>query len=225
MPVAKTKHLAFGTAVHSALFDFLAQFNATGTIPKAGYVTRRFLAHLDREILSDAERADARELGTEALRRYVQQYAQSFSPGSLLEYDFRRHGVHVDDIRLTGKLDKIEIVDEAKKLVVVVDYKTGNPDSAARHFRNGGGDYWRQLVFYKLLTELSPQFPYTMVRGELDFIQPSRRTGQFIKKAYEVSPSDTKELAETIRQVWSEIKALKFLEAEGCGECEYCLRA
>jgi DNA helicase-2/ATP-dependent DNA helicase PcrA len=128
-------------------------------------------------------------------------------------------------LRLTGQLDKIEIIDQKKKLINIVDYKTGNPDNAGKYLKKDG-KYFRQLVFYKLLTELSPRFEYEMISGEIDFIQPSNRTGKLVKKRFEISSADVKELKATIQKAWQEIQDLKFLDpSAACGECEYCTRS
>ena len=57
------------------------------------------------------------------------------------------------------------------------------------------------------------------------FIQASKRTGKLVKKKFEVSDKDVKELKATIQCVWQEMQDLKFLDpAAACGECEYCQR-
>ena len=120
-------------------------------------------------------------------------------------------------------MDKIEIVDGKKKLVNVVDFKTGNVNNAIKEL-GSAGNYRRQLVFYQLLCNESQRFQYEMVSGELDFIEASETTG-FIKKKIEVTNQEVQELKKTITRVWQEMQQLKFLEKDGgCGkkDCEYC---
>lgn len=224
VPAAKTKSMAFGTAVHAALRDFLAAFSRRRTLPSENFLLDRFASHLAREVLTDQEQADSLVLGRAALSAYYQRYRDEFSSNALLEYSFREHGVElpVQSLRLTGTLDKVEIVDASRKLVNVVDYKTGNPDGAAAKLREGGA-YRRQLAFYKLLTELSPRFEYEMVSGEIDFVQPSKRYNKLIKKQVVISKAEVSELQATIARVWQEIQDLRFLDPDvGCGECRYC---
>jgi DNA helicase II / ATP-dependent DNA helicase PcrA len=221
VPERKNKHMALGTAVHNALRDVFVR-RREDTNAGAGFLGQRFRYYLGREDLTPAERADSLALGETSLSAYWEHWRGSFVAAVLAEYSFSSHGVHLDDLRLTGKLDKIEVINEKKKEVNVVDYKTGNPDNARGRLKEGG-DYRRQLVFYQLLCDLSPRFPYTMVSGELDFIQPSTRTGKFVKKSFTISAGEIEELTATIRRVWREIKALKFLEPDAaCGECKYC---
>lgn len=220
VPAAKTKHMAFGTAVHNALRDFFAQYGVKGNVPDMDYLIEKFNYHLGLEDLIESEKSDSVEFGKKVLTQYYDFYKEDLVAKTLLEYDFRPHGVHLDDLLLTGKLDKVEITGDGKK-VNVVDYKTGNPDNAAKHLRSGES-YRRQLVFYKLLGDLSPRFEYEVESGEIDFVQASKRTGKLVKKKFEISVDEVEELKETIKKVWGDIKELKFLEDEGCGECEYC---
>ncbi|MFH1354405.1 MAG: ATP-dependent DNA helicase [bacterium] len=219
VPAAKTKHMAFGTAVHGALKDLFLKLNEDGRLPGEKYLIDRFVYYLGFEDLTRRERSDSVQFGKEILKNYYRFYAKSFKTKALVEYDFRSHGVHFEDLILTGKVDKAEVLNEKK--VNVVDYKTGNPDNAGKHLREEG-NYRRQIVFYKLLGDLSPKFGYEVVSGEIDFVQPSKRTGKLVKKKFIIGGDETDELKEMIRKVWKEIKELKFLEGKGCGKCDYC---
>jgi hypothetical protein len=106
----------------------------------------------------------------------------------------------------------------------VIDYKTGNPDNKSSELKPDG-DYHRQIVFYKLLCDLSPKFPYTMTSGEIQFVQKSSRDGKFKRNHIKVSSEDLDRLKTQIKSVYEDIQKLQFLnpsEWESCGECEYC---
>lgn len=215
-PAAKTKHMAFGTAVHAALFDL---FGAKGV--SQHYLLERFTYHLHREVLADKDLSDSEELGRQVLSAYFTRNHTKFVPAVAREFSFTGHGIHVDDLRLTGKIDKVELVNKKSQQVNVIDYKTGNPDGKSAAL-NPGGTYHRQLVFYQLLANQSKQFNYTMVSGEIDFVQPSKRTGKFVKSRIMVSDDEVAGLTQEIRTVWADMKQLAFLEAPLCGKCEYC---
>ena len=155
--------------------------------------------------------------------------------------EFNIRGVEFSPkVVLTGKLDKIEFLGSGNS-VNVVDYKTGVPKSrnailgktktetapTLRLYVGGrgsdrsvGGDYWRQLVFYKIL--LDRQGKYRMASAELDFVEPTK-AGQYRKEKFEVSDADVKELEELIRTVTAEILSLGFWQKR-CDDakCEYC---
>ncbi len=216
VPAVKTKHMAFGTAIHAALYDFLSK----SRLSKTGLL-QRFEHHLRQELLTKTEYRDSLDLGRKVLGAYCQYYSQTITRTVLLEYSFAAHGVTVQGVPLTGLLDKVEIIDSKKKLVSVVDYKTGRPDRKYRELVVGG-EYWRQLVFYKLLCDNSSRFLYTMQSGQIDFVQPNR-AGQYVKKTILIGDEDKEKVSNEIARVWQEIQKLQFLSSDvACGECEYC---
>jgi DNA helicase II / ATP-dependent DNA helicase PcrA len=221
VPAVRSVYQALGTAVHGALDDFLYRYQQEARVPAPEVLLASFERHLKREVLTAEEARDVRDVGRDILAAYFDKYSATFNPNAVSEFDFRSHGVRVGSAAITGKIDKIEWLDADKKTANVVDYKTGQPDGKAAALKPGG-EYHRQLVFYKLLCDGSPRFPHEMVSGEIDFVQPSRK-GTFIKERIVVTEADTKELTETIERVWQEIKGLRFLDpAAWCGECEYC---
>lgn len=217
VPAARTVHQALGTAIHAALDSWL---RAAG--PSKQWLIGSFGRNLRREVLADSEAKDVLDVGTKILSAYFDQYATSFNPRAVGEFNFASHGVRVGGAAVTGKIDKIEWLDEARTQANVVDYKTGQPDGKGAALKPGG-DYHRQLVFYQLLCDLSPRFPEQMVSGEIDFVQPNKK-GVFVKKRIEVTQADLEELQQIISRVWQEIQALRFLDpATWCGKCEYCV--
>ena len=132
-----------------------------------------------------------------------------------------------DSIIFTGKYDKVEWQDEKKRLVRILDYKTGKPDE---HLKNidecddlGSPDcegYLRQLVAYKLLFERDKKESAgrRVGSGALVFIEPvsedlkrkGYKKGNYATKVVDISDSMTAELEEVIKNTWVDIKALKF---------------
>ena len=124
-------------------------------------------------------------------------------------------------LQLTGKLDKIEFIDE--KNVVVVDYKTGKPKSRNEiegKTKDADGNYKRQLTFYKLL--LDGDGKLRMNSGQIDFIEPNDR-GIYKKESFEITNAEVVELKALISTVADEILNLKFVN-KTCDdkECPYC---
>lgn len=223
VPSAMNKHMAFGSAVHDALRD-LTLAHQKGPLPSEDYLLQQFEKALSRQVLTEQDRRGSLDYGKQTLAAYYQNTKNELRSNSLPEYNFASHGVNLEGVPLTGKLDKIEILDPQKKTVHVVDYKTGNPDSKSQAL-GADGEYRRQILFYKLLCDLSPKFPYTMVSGEIDFIQPSSRTHAFKRQRIEPTAEELSHLKNTIKDVYMDIMELRFLnldEWKTCGECEYC---
>jgi DNA helicase-2/ATP-dependent DNA helicase PcrA len=122
---------------------------------------------------------------------------------------------------LTGKLDKVEFIDE--KNVAVIDYKTAKPKSRndiEGKTKTSDGNYKRQLVFYKLLLDGDNKF--NMRYGEIDFIEPNER-GIYKKERFDITDAEVEELKSIIKKTAKEIISLSFIDSV-CEdkECEYC---
>ena len=129
-----------------------------------------------------------------------------------------------EKIKLTGKLDKLELQPNRRE-ASVVDYKTSQPKTKnwiLGNTKDSKGNYFRQLVFYKLLLDSIPHNKYIMTAGTIDFTEPDEKN-RFKKETFEISNDDVKALKETITQTANEILNFKFW-GKKCGEkdCEYC---
>jgi DNA helicase II / ATP-dependent DNA helicase PcrA len=224
VPEVRSVHQALGTAVHEALRAFLQKYQHEGQVPAKEWLVTTFVEYVRRELLSETEARDVEDIGRKTLEAYFDRYATDFEIQAMSEFDFSSHGVRIGEAAITGTLDKIEWLDADKKTVNVVDYKTGQPENKMRAVKPGGV-YHQQLVFYKLLCDYSPRFPYEMISGEIDFVQPTR-TGKFVKQKITVTDQDTKQLVDSIQEVWADIHAHAFLDpTTWCGKCEYCVSA
>lgn len=113
----------------------------------------------------------------------------------------------------------------------VLDYKTGNPAAAAKlrpalpeaatasltewlaNPALGGGDYWRQGIFCRLLLAHAPGQPHAAATVTFDFLRPVAAT-----------PADEATVLAQIRVVDAAIRRHEF--DPGCSQCRWChLRA
>ena len=101
---------------------------------------------------------------------------------SEIEFNFKDQGVVIGQARLTGKIDKMVMFKDERK-IAVVDLKTGKP--LTKWYETGNTKeaqktdrYRRQLVFYKILVENSREFngKFNVEEGQLDFMQPEEET-------------------------------------------------
>lgn len=222
IPSMKTRSLMLGSAMHDTLRDMFEALRAGKPLPDAEKLQSLFATYLKREPISEKDFQEILSRGSRAITGYVENYKNEFFTNVITEHNFKKYHVMIGDVPITGKLDKIEIIDEGEKLVHVVDYKTGNSDTWYEKIKKDG-NYVRQMVFYKLLCDNAKQFGYTMQSGEIDFVEPSKKG--YVKKRIEITAEDTVQLAETIQKVWRQIQELHFMDpASGCHkkECEYC---
>jgi len=228
VPKAKTRSLAYGTAIHYALEIFFRTYKKTGKLPKVRKLLDFFQAGLKREVLLDNDFDDLLRKGNNDLMAYYDYYANDWLVPLYNEYNFATGKVLLDkSIPLSGKVDRIELIEDGDgESVRVIDYKTGKPKSrndVLGKTKNSNGDYWRQLVFYKLLGDLSSRFVYRIRETELDFVEPMP-SGKFKKERFKITKEDLDELKKTIKEVWRGISRLEFdgcHDQSKCKDCEY----
>ena len=125
--------------------------------------------------------------------------------------EFAISGVNIEeDIRLTGKLDKLEIL--FNNLVNVVDYKTGKPKSENQIMgmtKSSDDNYYNQLKFYGLLLKYYQDGKYTMSKGVIDFIEPNE-TKKHVKREFMISDQEIEDLEKEVKRVGREILDLAF---------------
>ena len=225
IPKTPTKSLVFGTAAHAALrryFDTRTQQQEE--IGKEKLI-EWFVDAMRRAPLSRNERVETVERGKKFLDGWYDEYHDSWADDCKNEYRLQLE-LPIDELpggklRLRGDIDKMEFLPGGG--INVVDYKTGHPKSRNEiqgNTKNGTADYWRQLVFYKMLLDMEGK--YTMKTGELDFLQPDDK-GKYHRERFDVLPTDVDELKTLVTDTAKNIYNLTFWN-QYCDEphCEYC---
>ena len=234
VPSAKSKHASFGTAIHNSLYEIFTllkkapAFNqndsSNSELNHNLYKTKlleSFEKYLKAEFLDEKDYDDSLSLGKDALTKYYDKYSSNFITKTELEFDHK--SLEYNGIKLTGKIDKIEILDPVAKTVNVVDYKTGNPASK-RSALKAGTDYHRQIVFYQLLCDLALKegtFKYRMISGELDFVQQDN-AGEFYKDKIIVRNEDIENLRQEIEVFKKQVFNHEFEMTSDTKKCDRC---
>lgn len=223
----KTVHQKRGTAVHAALEAF---FEKRNHVPKTGvlFLLKSFREALVREDLDEAVFERLLRDGSAHLKGWHDARRTSWPVHT--KNEFRVKGVLLspkDEVRLSGVIDRMDLLDERGHEVRVIDYKTGKPKSRNEIERKtqaeGAGEYKRQLVFYRLLLDRFENGRYRMGEGVLDFIEPTQ-SGAFKQEAFVIGADETHELEEDIRRAAEAVQALSFWDVR-CGreDCEDCV--
>lgn len=221
IPKAKSKHQMYGTAVHGALKDFFDKFKKEKT--DKNYLIERYDFYLNKEFILNKDLDELRERGEKSLSNYFDYYKDLWPTNTITELNIS--GILLTpDIKLTGKIDKIELSQDLTH-VNVIDYKTGKPKSRGEiegTTANSNGDMKRQLVFYNLLLNMFDEGKYKMTGGDIDFIESNER-GIYKKEHFEIENKEIKELEEMIKNVSDQILNLSFWN-KGCDDkkCEFC---
>ncbi len=226
VPFQKNDALAFGSAVHTALERLFVDMKLKhGVFPDKDHVLGVFRSALFSEVscFTPVQLDRRLEQGATLLSEYYDHYVTTFHKDVEIEFKVPRY--LLDGIPVTGKIDKIELNGDSCK---VVDYKTGDPDKSATPMTAPpnekdplGGDYWRQMVFYKLLLENYEERPRKVTLGMFDYIQKSK-TGEYKQVVVPVFAQDEQIVRGQIKDVYTRIMNHEF--DRGCGEetCHWC---
>lgn len=202
IPQNKEKFSSFGTAVHSALSSFYLK-------KSKDEVLKIFDQSLKNERLPKADYLWCLDNGHKILSEYVDQYADSVKDGNECEHNFATENIVYKNIPLTGKIDLIEKVQDGK--INVIDFKTGNADSKYKELAEDG-DYYRQIVFYKLLLDIKNDTRFQFNQGIIDFVEKSKLKKSFVRKIINVTDEDLNKLKIEIEEVYQKITNLEFFE-------------
>lgn len=232
LPRAKALPMAFGTAVHQALERFYRVVQEDGARPTKEILLREFEKALKKEVMTEHDFVSRLKYGKKILSNYFEQtqeeIPQVVEVERMVGYGWSR-AILDQNIYLTGKIDRIDWIDKSKKMVRVVDYKTGKPKTEG--FIEGRtksvglsereqalpeiirGPYKRQLIFYKLLTQLDQTFNAEVVEGVFEFVEPYKTNdNRLMPRAFKISQEEVDELKKLIKEVMKEIRGLEFLK-------------
>lgn len=139
-----------------------------------------------------------------------------------VDVELNIHKVTIDGVPVAGVIDKIEYDDFGNP--TIVDYKSGSFDVkklAGIKTGSAGGDYRRQLWFYKLLYEsYRPNGPKVKA-GIIAYLQTSP-DGNFPQKAIELDGSEEALVRELITGTYQKIMQMEFQQGCGKPDCNWC---
>lgn len=175
-PQAKNASGVYGTAIHKALEDAHIITRKEGEVPTLEVLIASFTRELKRGRLQDFEEEKLLARGEKVLEQYYTLKKKDIKGEHLVELNFAKQTVMIDDALFTGKIDMV--IENEEKEWVVVDLKTGKGFSdwdepklsvydelKLRHYRY-------QLMMYKLLVENSRDYrDNTVTEGVLEFTE------------------------------------------------------
>jgi DNA helicase-2/ATP-dependent DNA helicase PcrA len=225
VPVLQSEAASYGLAMHNALERLFEQLQLSKD--KRFVSEPQFIQLFEWEMeklmpfFSPKEYQRRLETGRQNLSAYYRQHIGQWHKNVRVEVNVRN--TEVDGVPINGMIDKLELYD--KSLCHIVDYKTGSKD-ANKLRRPGkmnlqGGNYWRQLVFYKILFESSDRSGRKVDRGSIAYLEPDTN-GHFPTKTISFNADDVRLVRGMIKETYERIMAHDFYE--GCGErsCPWC---
>ena len=226
VPSARNVSMGFGSSVHYALETFFRDMLADEkkAFPYKEQLLLRFEEGMQiyRSHFTDKDYANRMEYAHKILPAYYEQYIEGWNKVVVLEYDIK-HAVY-EHVPLSGKLDKLEFDGNA---VNVVDYKTGKPENGLKKMKAPsdkdivGGDYWRQIVFYKILMDADKRKTWEMISGEMDFLEQNTKRA-YTKQKLVVSLDDLELVKKQLITSYDAIIKHEFENGCGKDDCMWC---
>jgi len=226
VPMARTTAMGFGNAIHYALEMYFRSLNEkskeNSAIPPKEFLLEYFEKGMERyhSHFTTLEYQNYLTHGKKVLETYFDYYHDHWSDPKEYKLEYVVDDVSVEGIPIKGKLDKLIFYEDQLE---VVDYKTGRYKAAKLKPPLGpddnGGDYWRQLTFYKLLLDNDPKRTLKYTSGTMDFVEQSNN--QFYRRSLVISKLDTELVIDQIKESYDRLNNHDFT---GCGEdnCKWC---
>ena len=231
IPTARTKYMGFGRAIHKALEDYFMMINEDKSVG-----LEDFLSAFHRGMVSYKSHFTTEEY--KLMSAYGAQILPTYYNGRLsVRQEVSKYGLEVkvdhaeyQGVPIKGVLDRVDVHKDGH--VDVTDYKTGNifdykNKKKLKPPKEGdaddyGGDYWRQIVFYKLLLNSDKKHNWDMTSGWMDFVEPEKDTGELFREKIVVRPEDINIVGMQIKDTWQKIQNHEF--TEGCQDehCTWC---
>lgn len=221
IPEAENKFMFFGTAIHTTLKYYADKRNIGEDIAVTGLIDvfTNAIAHVPITTLEFKELVNK---GERALNEWWKVRHNSWPEHTVAEKSIETTlKIGNSNIIIRGKLDRADFTEEG---IVIVDYKTGKTkthNELLGKTKGSNGNYFRQLIFYKLLLSLSSE-PKEMDIGVIDFVEPDEKN-KIHEERFIITQNNVNELKDTIKLVSDEIRTLSFWNTHCDDEkCEWC---
>lgn len=214
-PQGKNIAASYGSAVHEALEKFFMDYNRKKTFQEQ-ILHDVFETAFRKEGFPPHEEGTWIKRGHENLHALYRDISGKTYGELIMEKDFRTEGggIYLDDIQLTGKIDRIEKLDD--DTLIITDYKTGKWFDSF----DGKWDPWKkikqwkyrlQLAFYAILFELSPYYRlFPKKQYELFFVEENQTEKRFHRVREYIQGGEVERTKNLIRAVMKKIKHLDF---------------
>ncbi len=229
VPLANSPYLGFGNAVHYAL-----QRTLEDHLHGLPLTEERLMQHYESQMLFFRAHFSTKEFenylkhGERILPAYVAHHRDRWLSAKRLLVEKNISHVTHRGIPIKGRIDLI--LEDSSGRYTVIDFKTGNMDNpqlrnqklrAQTSFDRPGGDYWRQVVFYKILLDAQADDPVIMDVGQMSFVEPDKH-GQFYDKDFLVDLGQYELVSDQIVSVHQRLHDHDFDVDCGRRDCDWC---
>jgi len=227
VPLGRSATMGFGNAIHYALEHFFR--DVENSVPRSMGSVQKLLDFYTKGLeyykshFTSQEFENLTKHGQNILTEYYTEHSAAWLVPRKYEIEYEIKSTEYQGVPISGKLDRINIYDNH---ISVTDYKTGRYDAKKLKPPAGGdddlgGDYWRQIMFYRLLLDGDKKHNWVMTKGVMDFIEKGK-DDKYKKGEFEIASFETEMVGGQLVQAYQDIK--NHLFTPGCGEdtCKWC---
>ena len=226
VPSARNASTGFGNAMHETVEHFmngLEKEPEKATTERLVYLYERALNGY-RSHFTDGQYDDYLTHGRMILPDLYKKKIDEWKALPKYKMEANLNNAQYKGVPIKGKLDQVEIFPTH---VNVVDFKTGShkKDKIERPSDKNltGGDYWRQIVFYKMLLESDKKHNWPGLSvGKISYLEPDKFTYSFKDIEITVTPADMEKVGEQISDTYKKIKAYAFNKTCSDKKCQWC---
>lgn len=225
VPSVQREAASYGSAMHEALEKTFKKMLAAKPrkFPGMRVLVKDFEEEMEYQRGFFSERSFEQRLraGRHHLKAFYRKHAKKWSKNAKIE--LRITNVEIEGVPVVGVIDRLDYLPDMK--VHIVDYKTSKPK--AEHLRKPtpkkpeGGNYWRQLIFYKLLFENYKNTEYRAISAEISYLEPDK-SGEYLNPSLTFSPKEIDAVRVLIKEAYAKIMAQDFYKGCGKPECNWC---
>lgn len=209
IPEVMSTSSAFGSAVHASLQDFLNKYKRTEKLPSIDYLQEVYKIALSKQILEEADFQNYLTHGNNVLTNFYKEKLFETKITSVPELNFSAYKIRVNNVPITGKIDRIDFIDQLSGNIQVIDYKTGKRNAAKLNVEKKG-DYVIQLLFYKLLIDNYKKYKWIVNEGKIIFVEPETSGKVQKDQIIKLENQDIEWLQNEIEIVYNAIINLEF---------------
>ncbi len=216
---------SYGNALHNALQKYfnLMLAHPERAFPEQETLLELFTDEMERahSFFSSEEYTSRLAQGKNNLGMYYELYRSTWTTQCRTE--LRVQQVEVEGVPIKGVIDRIDFLNEQE--IAILDYKSGSHNNAKlrapTETKPNGGNYWRQLAFYKMLWENRTGETRRVRKTAISYLDLNK-AGKLTIEPLDLSAGDMQRAKAMLKDSYQRIKAQDFYT--GCGEesCEWC---
>jgi len=227
VPQARNANMGFGKAMHYAMEQLFINIDEhpERAIPGLPKLMGFFEKGMDRtrSHYTNSEYEDLLIHGKKTLSSYYDEYRVNWSKPNHYKVEYKIDLTEYKGVPIKGVLDRVDLF---QNHVEVTDYKTGKYGNSRDKLKpplgdaDPGGDYWRQIVFYKILLSADAKLTKPMRTGTMDFLEQEYE--KFKRISFEVSEMEIDIVADQLSDSYQRILNKEFTPGCQDDKCKWC---